>query len=43
MIHSVLFTKFSDVGLALHFHIKYTLDVVPRLDSGLEIPVSCGC
>lgn len=42
MIHSILFLKFSAVGFALHFH-TYTLDAVTRLDSGLEIPVSCGC
>lgn len=42
MIHSALFSKFSGVACALHFHILHTLDVVPRLGSGLEIPVSCG-
>lgn len=42
MIHSALFAMFSDVEFALHFHTSYTFDVVPRLDSGLEIPVSRG-
>lgn len=43
MIHSKLLPKFSGVGFALRFHILYTLGVVPRSDSGLEIPVSRGC
>lgn len=42
MIHSTLLAAFSDVEFALRFRILYTFDVVPRLDSGLEIPASRG-